>query len=140
MDNTPTNIERAEALANSVDFQHAMELFKGRKPFKGAFTERVQKFIELNDMLCHITKLNVIISLNMPTLTPEIADQMGLRGRSEVIVQRASVNGKEIYLIMLMAKLSVLTFLNGWGYVLGLEPVLAKAWSKAVFSRFFPDD
>ena len=136
----PTLIEQVEALTASLRFKQVMRSFKASKPFVGSFSERLGKILMLNQGLSSITGKDVIVNIAMPAMLPEQADQLGARGMSMSIVQKAIINGQQKYILILMQKLSVITFLTGWGMILGLELPLAKAWSKSTFALFFPEE
>ena len=102
----------------------AVEAFAGSKPWRGDLETRRMKFQKLNADLATAT------GVTSPTLTFSGNDH-GDSGNS--------CYSRELNVIGLDGKLSVITFLHEWGHVIhGSSEVDACRWSLNLFQRCFP--
>lgn len=135
-------LEKVGAFTKSVKFKEAMNAFKSARPFEGSFTERFGKFVSLTESLSAIAKKKVILQITMLAVEPKEADKYGYKGRSMAGVSDAQKEGEadNTQVLSLYNKLSLKTYLTGWGVVMGLNHDIARKWSASQFKRFFPDD
>ena len=116
-----------EVLDDGMKFRpatlHAMRAFAEAKPWRGTVEERQAKFRQLNRALA------AAYQIAEPELVFETLDG-GTSGRSHYV--RAS------HRIVLVGRLSVVSFLHEFGHARGYGERMACKWSINLFRRIFP--
>lgn len=116
----------AEVLSPPVQFRastlEAVRRFAASKPWQGSLVERKAKFQVLHDELCRIYKKRT-------TLTYGLLDG-ACSGASHFI--------PALDQIVLVGKLSVVTYMHEFAHALGRDERGAVRWSVSLFRRCFP--
>ena len=117
----------AEVLDDGMKFRpatlHAMWVFAHARPWSGTIEERQAKFRRLNGALA------AAYEIAEPELVFETLDG-GTSGRSHYV--------RALHRIVLVGKLSVVSFLHEFGHARGYGERMACKWSINLFRRIFP--
>lgn len=125
--NPNQNIENFEAGIKST-----LKELRKSKPWRGTIDERKIKFETTHKKLCEITGVNV--RLMWGTITEESDKTPGASGNSGCGIN--PLNGE--HCIRITGRLSVITFIQLWGCVLGMDHISVISWSKDIFAEIFP--
>lgn len=104
---------------------NALRTFRRSKPWRGSLGERVEKFQALHNAFCNAYGINPtfeFIAMREGEETPQGDGGFDFHGNR----------------IVLLGKLSVVTFLHCWAKARGMDPRKCFSWSLSVFQRFFP--
>ena len=117
----------AEVLDDTMTFRpaalRAMRAFAEAKPWRGSLDERQQKFRELN------RDLAAAYEIAEPELVFETLDG-GTSGRSHYV--------RPLHRIVLVGRLSVVSYLHEFGHARGYGERMACKFSINIFKRVFP--
>jgi hypothetical protein len=128
-------IDATAVLLDNAQFKSAMQEFAVNNPWQGKFTERLEKFIQINARLNLIFNRNVSLSVDMP------ADMHVWKYIiSDVSYKEAELpDKKRLTMVTLHGKLSVVSYLMGFGFAMGFDRKSAGEWAETVFKSYFPE-
>ena len=101
--------------------------FKNENPWAGSVEERKNKFLKLHN------ELNIVFHKNVK-LVFEISDKI-----SEWFLSKNSYYDAGVDTIVLMGRLSVITYLHEYGHSLNMRQEEAIMFSQDLFRKVFPE-
>ena len=116
------------------EFEEILEEFRDRNPWKGTVAERVQKFAETHQQLANIT--NLVVSFN-----PEVSEDIHKwsdSGNSTILLE-FDETGRSKFSILMVGRLSVLTFLLFWQILAARGTPPIEFDYLEVFKKYWPD-
>jgi hypothetical protein len=149
----PNPIAIAENLIEDKQFGQVIKEFADSKPWSGTFTQRVEKFVTLNNNLNIILNKQYKLAVDMPLdtslwkyiisgckLVKFNKKPKGIEEGRKKETEEEIVNPEDIVdILVLSGKLSVITIFVGWANIIGVQKKPAIMWANAVFKKFFPE-
>ena len=127
--------ERMEELLKKPEFKEVLLKFKDREPYSLSEEHKLMCLRLLNSDLNSITGNKYWFAVEM--VVDSATNQLIIPPSCAQVVFSTSHTPLGI---VLLNKLSIISFLSGWGRLLGLQDeVSSLAWAKTVFKEYFPE-